>query len=76
MTVMIAPSWFWKKNLALSDSRAGIVLVGRLPHQAAGNRKDGNRNQEADQQREVAMIELVLAEQDDPGDFGADRNDP
>ena len=35
MTVMIAPSWFWKKNRAVSDSRAGSCLLAafhiRLP---------------------------------------------
>ena len=35
MTVMIAPSWFWKKNLPRSDSRAGSYLFAafhvRLP---------------------------------------------
>ena len=76
ITVMIAPSWFWKKNLARSDSRAGIVLVGRLPHQAAGDREDRDPDQDADQQRQVAVVELVLAEQDDPGDFAADGDDP
>ncbi len=53
-----------------------VVLVGRLPHQAAGNREDGDHDQQADQKRQVSVVELVLTEQDDPGDFGADGNDP
>src|SRR4051812_10209365 len=35
ISVMIAPNWFWKKNLAVSDSRAGSCLLAafhnRLP---------------------------------------------
>ena len=64
------------EELDLVGLAGRIVLVGRLPHQAAGNREDRDPDQEADQQRKVAVVELVLTEQDDPGDLAADGNDP
>jgi hypothetical protein len=52
------------------------VLIRRLPHQAACNREDGDAYEDPDQQRKVSMVEFVLAEQDDTGDFAADGDDP
>ena len=76
ITVMIAPSWFWKKNRARSDSRAGSCLLAAFHIRLPAIAKTAITDQEADQQRQVAMVELVLAEHDDPGDFGADGDDP
>jgi hypothetical protein len=52
------------------------VLVGRLPHQIAGDREDRDDHQKADQQRKVTMVELVLAKHDDAGDLGPDCDYP
>ena len=62
ITVMIAPSWFWKKNLAGSELAGGILLIGRLPHQIARDCEDRDNDQKADQQRKVAVIKLMLTE--------------
>ena len=53
-----------------------ILLVGGFPHQAAGDRENGDPDQQADQQPEMTVIERVPIEQDDPGNLAADRNDP
>jgi len=56
---------------------AGRVLpVGRLPQQAAGNGENRDPDQNADQKRQVALVEFVLAEQDDPVDLATNGNDP
>ena len=65
-----------EEELGLVGLAGRIVLVGRLPHQAAGDREDRDPDQNADQQRQVAVVELVLVKQDNPGDFAADGDDP
>src|SRR5205085_4370544 len=37
---------------------------------------DCDPGQDADQQRKISVVELVLAEQNDPGDLAADGDDP
>ena len=53
-----------------------IVLVGGLPQHASGNREDRDPDQEADQQRQVSVVELVPAEQNNSGDLAADGDEP
>ena len=53
-----------------------IVAIGGLPHQTAADREHRDHHQQPDQQRQVALIELVLLEHHDPGDLGADRHHP
>jgi hypothetical protein len=52
------------------------MLVGRLPHQIAGDREDRDPGQQADQQRKVPVVELVLVEHDHAGDLASDGDDP
>src|SRR6185437_12993406 len=48
-----------------------IVPVGQLPQQVAGDGENRDPYQNADQQRQVSVVELVLVEQDNPGDLAA-----
>ena len=74
--MMIAPSWFWKKNLNVSDARAGSCLLAAFHSKLPAIAKIAIPSQNADQQRQVSVVELVLVEQDNPGDLAANGNDP
>ena len=60
----------------MSDLRAGSCLLAAFHIRLPAIAKTAITDQNADQQRQVAVIELVLAKQDDPGDFAADGDDP
>jgi hypothetical protein len=53
-----------------------IIPVGSLPQEVAGNREDRDPDQQADQQRQVPVVELMLEEQNDAGDLAANGNEP
>ena len=72
----IAPSWFWKKNLARSDSRAGSCLLAAFHIRLPAIAKTAITTRMPISSAEVAVVELVLEQQDDAGDFAADRDDP
>jgi hypothetical protein len=52
------------------------VPVRRLPHLAAGDCEDGDPDQDADQERQVSVIEPALAKEDNARDLAADCDDP
>ena len=76
ISVMIAPSWFWKKNLALSDLRAGSCLLAAFHIRLPAIAKIAIPTRMPISSGKVSVVELVLAEQNDPGDLAADGNDP
>ena len=76
MTVTIAPSWFWKKNLAVSDCLAGSCLLAAFHSRLPAIAKTAITTRMPISSGEVSVVELVLEEQDDPGDLAADGDDP
>lgn len=54
----------------------GIVPVGRFPQQVAGDCENRDADQKADDQRQVSLVELVLAKENNAVDLTANGHYP